>query len=297
MANLSKGRDAKLKGLPKDGSQLPKGSLYMRKFMMLIAVFVLFAFIHVTPAQASGVDPTAWLNKDKLDNGIVSIQYPVNVKLKTKLMIAKGQTNYTYNLTAGKASESFPLQLGNGEYTISLLENTTGNKYKQVKKETVQLSLKDSKVLYLNSIQNIEWTSSSLAIVKAKELTKNKKTDAEKVKAIYDYIITNVEYDNKLAANLSVDYLPSIDRTFKTNKDICYGYASLFAGMLRSLDIPTKLMMGKSTYVDVYHAWNEVYLDGKWVIIDTTVDAGLKKGNKKIDLIKEASKYTAAKQY
>ncbi len=90
-------------------------------------------------------------------------------------MIAKGQTNYTYNLTAGKTGEKFPLQLGNGEYTISVLENTAGNKYKLVKKETITLSLKDGKAVYLNSIQNIEWTSASSAIIKAKELTKNTK--------------------------------------------------------------------------------------------------------------------------
>ncbi|WP_138755996.1 transglutaminase domain-containing protein [Paenibacillus sinopodophylli] len=267
----------------------------MRKFILLIAAFVLFASINVTVAQASEAD--TWLDTTKLNNGIVAINYPVNAKVKTKLMIAKGQTNYTYNLTSGKTAEQFPLQLGNGQYTISVLENASANKYKLVAKDTVTLNLKDNKVLYLNSIQNINWTDTSKAILKAKELTKNKKTDSEKVKAVYDYIITNINYDNQLAANLSVDYLPSIDRTFQSKKDICYGYAALFAGMLRSLDIPTKLMMGESTYVDVYHAWNEVYLDGKWVVVDTTVDAGLKKGNKKYDLIKDASKYTVAKQY
>ena len=297
MANLSKGRDAKLEGLPKDGSQLPEGVFFIRKLIWLIAAFVLFASFNVTAAQASEAGTATWLNTSNLDNGVIAVQYTVNAKVKTKLIIAKGQTKYTYNLTAGKTGEKFPLQLGNGEYTISVLENTAGSKYKLVKKVTITLSLKDGKAVYLNSIQNIEWTRTRSAIIKAKELTKNKKTDNEKVKVIYDYIITNINYDNQLAANLSVDYLPNIDRTFKTKKDICYGYASLFAGMLRSLDIPTKLVMGKSTYVDVYHAWNEVFLDGGWVTIDTTVDAGLKKSNKKFELIKDAAKYTATKQY
>lgn len=297
MANLSKGRDAKLKGLPKDGSQLPKGALFMRKLILLIAAFVLFGSINAIAAQASLAEAATWLNTTNLDNGVVSVQFIMNPKVKTKLMIAKGQTNYTYNLSAGKTLEMFPLQLGNGEYTISVLENTTGNKYKLVKKETITLSLKEDTAVYLNSIQNIEWTSTSSAIIKAKELTKNKKSDIEKVKAIYNYIITNINYDNQLAANLSVDYLPNIDRTFKLKKDICYGYASLLAGMLRSLDIPTKLIMGKSAYVDAYHAWNEVYLDGKWITVDTTIDAGLKKGNKKYELIKDAEDYTATKQY
>jgi hypothetical protein len=269
----------------------------MRKLMMLMTIIFLLASVNVAAAQASEDNADKWLNTDNLNTGIVTVQYSASTKVTTKLIIAKGKTNYTYNITPGKKNESFPLQLGNGEYTISLLENTTGNKYKQLKKATVVLNLKDSNVLYLNSIQNIEWTSTSSAVIKAKELTKNKKTEADKVKAIYDYIITNIEYDNKLASNLSADYLPSIDRTFKTQKDICYGYAALFAGMLRSVGIPTKLIMGDSSYVDVYHAWNQVYLDGKWVTIDTTVDAGYKNSNKKMALIKDATMYTVAKVY
>lgn len=191
----------------------------------------------------------------------------------------------------------FPLQLGNGEYSLTVLENTTGNKYKAVQKKTEKLNLKDNNAVYLNSIQNITWTSSNTAIVKAKELTKNKKTDYEKVKAIHDYIITNINYEHQLAANLPVDYLPNIDRTLKSKKDICYGYASLFAAMLRSLDIPTKLVMGNSICVDVYHAWNEVYWDGRWVTVDTSVDAGLNKSNNKFELIKDALKYRTTKQY
>lgn len=268
----------------------------MRKLiMMIVAVFVLFASINVTAAEAS--EATAWLNTTELSNGVVGVQYAVNAKVKTKVMITKGTEKYTYNLSAAKKVEQFPLQLGNGDYTITLLENTTGNQYKVVKKEVVKLDLKDSKVVYLNSIQNVSWTDSSSAIVKAKELTKGKTTDNEKVKAIYEYIITNINYDYDLAANLSTDYLPSIDRTLTSKKDICYGYAALFAAMLRSLDIPTKLVMGNTSYVKEYHAWNEVMLNGKWVVIDTTVDAGLKKGNKKFELVKDATKYTAAKQY
>lgn len=67
--------------------------------------------------------------------------------------------------------------------------------------------------------------------------------------------------------------------------------------MLRSVDVPAKLVMGNTSYVTQYHAWNEVLLNGKWVTIDTTVDAGLAKSDKKTDLIKASSKYTAAKYY
>lgn len=271
---------------------LPKGVFFMRKLMlMLAAVLIMFAAVQIAPAAAA---ESEWL-KSELNVGKITVAYNVKANVKTKVMISKDKVNYTYNLN--ETNETFPLQLGNGDYKVMVLEHVSDKSYKVVKQETVTLNLKDDKVVYLNSVQNVQWTSASNAVQKAKELTKGKTTDEQKVKAIYDYITANIAYDNKLAANASTDYLPDIDRTLKTKKDICYGYSALFAAMLRSLDIPTKLVMGDSDYVDVYHAWNEVYLNGKWVTIDTTVDAGFKQANKKTEMIKSSAKYKVAKQY
>lgn len=268
----------------------------MRKFILLLAaVFILTTSIKVTAASANA--GTQWLDTTNLASGVIGVTYEVKPTVKTKVMIAKGSEKYTYSLATAKQTELFPLQLGNGEYTVTVLENTTDNKYKVITKENVQLKLADSKVVFLNSVQNVKWNNTNKAILKAKELTANKKTDSEKVNAIYNYIISNVAYDYDLAANLPTEYTPNIDQTLKAKKDICYGYASLFAAMLRSVDIPTKLVMGNTTYVKVYHAWNEVYMNGKWVTIDTTVDAGFKKANQKYELVKETAKYKAAKVY
>ncbi|REK69292.1 transglutaminase domain-containing protein [Paenibacillus paeoniae] len=237
------------------------------------------------------------MNSADLSSGVVSISYAVKKNVKTKVMISKGKESYTYNLLAGKTEEKFPLQLGNGEYTIALLENISGKSYKVVKQSSLQLKLKDENVIYLNSVQNISWTSTDKATAKAQELVKGKKTDEERVKAIYNFITTTIVYDNKLAKAVPSDYLPDIERTLTMKKDICYGYASLFAAMLRSLDIPTKLVMGNTEYVDVYHAWNEVYLNGKWVTIDTTLDAGTVQSKKNAVMIKDSKMYTKAKQY
>lgn len=269
----------------------------MRKWMLVLMAFVLVAAINITAPQETDAAAAAWLNSDNLNKGVITVSYNVKANVKTKLMITKGKEKYTYNLTADKKSETFPLQLGNGDYTITVLENTTGTKYKVVGTETVSLNLKENKLVFLNAIQNVDWTVDHAAIVKANELIKGKKTDAEKVKAIYDFVTSNIAYDNELAKTVKNEYIPSIDATLKSKKAICYGYATLFAAMLRSADIPAKLVMGETTYVDQYHAWNEVYLDGKWVVIDTTVDAAYKEANKSINFIKDATKYTAEKVY
>ncbi|MCL6603215.1 MAG: transglutaminase-like domain-containing protein [Paenibacillus sp.] len=269
----------------------------MKKFyFMLLTLFVLVTSVQVTTVDAATTD-TNWLNTSKLTEGVISIQYEVPANKRTKLMITKDNSSYTYNLFSSNQSEVFPLQQGNGSYKVSVLENTTGNKYKVVYSDVVDLSLSNTNIVYLNSVQNIKWNSSDKAIQKAQQLTQGITTDEEKVKAIYNYIVKNVQYDYKLAGSVSTDYIPNINNTLSNKKGICYDYSSLFAAMLRSVDIPTKLVMGNTSYVSEYHAWNEVLLNGKWVTIDTTVDAGLLKNKKTAELIKSSSKYTSAKFY
>lgn len=279
-----------------DGSQLPKGVLSMKKFYyMFLTLFVLVTSVQVSTANASSVE-SDWLNTSQLSQGVVQVSYDVPKDKRIKLMITKDNKSYSYNLYASKATETFPLQQGNGAYKVSVLENTSGNKYKVLSSETVDLSMSNTNAVYLSSVQNVKWNSSDKAVLKAKQLTQGLTTDEAKVQAIYNYIVANVKYDYTLAANVTQDYIPNNDNTLASKKGICYDYASLFATMLRSEGIPTKLVMGNTSYVSVYHAWNEVLLNGKWVTIDTTVDAGLGK-NKETGFTKASSKYTAAKIY
>ncbi|QSF45556.1 transglutaminase-like domain-containing protein [Paenibacillus tianjinensis] len=269
----------------------------MKKFyFMLLTLFVVVTSVQTSPATAATAD-SSWLNTTKLDQGVVAVSYEVPTDKRIKVMITKDGNSYTYNLYAFQSTESFPLQQGNGTYKVSILENTSGNKYKVVSSENVELNLSNANAVYLSSVQNVKWSSSDKSVLKAKQLTQGLTTDEAKVKVIYNYIVANVKYDYQLAATVTQDYIPKNDNTLLTKKGICYDYASLFATMLRSEGIPTKLVMGNTSYVSTYHAWNEVLLNGKWVTIDTTVDAGLAKNSKETALIKVASKYSAAKFY
>ncbi|MFC3750410.1 transglutaminase domain-containing protein [Paenibacillus sp. GCM10012306] len=268
----------------------------MKKFYFaLMSLFLVVTSINVASANAASAD-AKWLDTSKLSQGVVGIQYDVPKDKRIKVMITKDNNSYTYNLYSAQQIESFPLQQGNGSYKVSVLENTTGNKYKSVYSETLDLSLNDTNAVYLGSVQNVKWNSSDNAILKAKQLTAGKTTDQAKVQAIHDYIVANVKYDYALANSVTTDYIPNINNTLNSKKGICYDYASLFAAMSRSVGIPTKLVMGNTSYVAQYHAWNDVLIDGKWVTIDTTVDAGLGKAAQN-DLFKSPSKYTAAKFY
>ena len=83
----------------------------------------------------------------------------------------------------------------------------------------------------------------------------------------------------------------------KSGKGICYDYAALLASMARNSGIPAKLVMGKADAVKTYHSWNEVWLDGSWKIIDTTVDANGAAKKSKQTIYKSAAAYHAEKIY
>jgi hypothetical protein len=68
---------------------------------------------------------------------------------------------------------------------------------------------------------------------------------------------------------------------------VCDGYAKLTAALLRAAHIPAKFVYGYALGIDgnewpskelnihdSNHAWNEAFIDGRWVVIDTTWDSG-----------------------
>jgi len=244
--------------------------------------------------SVNGQATSAYIDKSKVDNGVINVNY--NSSKSVAVRVSKGNTNYDYILNG---NNTIPLQSGDGDYIISILENVEGKKFKQIAKETVTLKALNPNEVYLQSIQMINWNNEMNAIKKAKELTKNAKNDKEKATAIYNYIVNTISYDNDKASRTSSNYIPNIDSTLKAQKGICYDYASLTASMLRSVNVPTKLIMGYKNDIKEYHAWNQVYLQdtNEWITIDTTYDAGLKNGNTKVTMIKDIKEYKIEKQY
>jgi transglutaminase-like putative cysteine protease len=233
------------------------------------------------------------LDLGEVHKGIFTLNYDIADK-KAKLMVQKGGTTLYYNLVNGITSETFPLQLGNGSYTIAVLENTAGDKYRIVFQEMIRLQQKSSMSVYLQSIQAIKWDQESEAVKKAKELTQDIQGDEQKIKTIYEYLIKNYSFDYEVLDSLSHDYLPDIEKTFRSKKGICYDFSSLFASMLRSIGIPAKLVKGYGDKVEGYHAWNEVYLQDteQWLLIDTSYDAQMHSFNRAYSVYKDKNSYT-----
>jgi hypothetical protein len=126
-----------------------------------------------------------------------------------------------------------------------------------------------------------------------KEITQNCTTDMEKLQAIHDWICTNLYYDTYGEAHGTTGV--GAIYTFYNRGTRCEGFADLTASMCREVGIPCKEMEGyalKNVSVEgktveqlreelasydatgnvCAHAWNEAWIDGRWVLMDNTWD-------------------------
>ena len=98
-------------------------------------------------------------------------------------------------------------------------------------------------------------------------------TDLEKTRAIYEWLVMEVQYDNYAASPeqtaLGAETLKTYDSWFvegvlNNRKAVCEGIAKTFLLLARIEGVPAIFVTGNS------HAWNKVYLDGVWYGIDAT---------------------------
>ncbi|WP_240839991.1 transglutaminase family protein [Acidaminobacter sp. JC074] len=211
-----------------------------------------------------------------------------------KAIVEKDDVEYIYNLVS--ANETLPLQMGSGKYKISVLGSNDGRRYKLLSDKTINVTI-DEEVVFLNATQTVNWNEESQVAILAKELTKDAVTDQEKLEIIHEYVITNVRYDYQKAASLPKGYIPLADDTLAEGTGICYDFAAMMASMLRSVDVPAKLVKGYSSYTPVYHAWNEVLIDGEWVVVDASTDSIYVDYNVAYTLVKADSAYVGSKVY
>jgi transglutaminase-like putative cysteine protease len=99
-----------------------------------------------------------------------------------------------------------------------------------------------------------------------------------RVKALHDYVADRVSYD--VEALRSKTYPPQDAETvFRTRRSVCAGYANLLAAMGRAAGEEIVVVGGDSRtsggeLTGQGHAWNAARINGRWVLLDATWDAG-----------------------
>ncbi len=125
----------------------------------------------------------------------------------------------------------------------------------------------------------------------AQEITQGASGDLQKAQAVHDWVAKHIRYDVPM---LRSGQLRSVtpEEVLDTRKGVCSGYATLTKALFDALGMEAKVTSGwarhnDETWEDLLrrasptgnHAWNEVLVDGRWLVMDTTWDAGYVEGD------------------
>ena len=244
------------------------------------------------PTQRCPRQLTPLVDTHTAGDGFISVTY-YEPSGKYKVLVEKDSERYVYDLVADNTTQAFPLQMGDGAYTVSVMENISGNQYTYLTSDTVTAAM-DGLSVYLASVQMVDWEGLGET---AAILTQDAATDREKVEAIYGYVVTHIAYDDDKIDDLNPGYIPDPIATLREGSGICYDFASLTASLCRASGIPARLVKGYADTVAGYHAWNEIYCDGAWITVDTSYDAQMYGMGRPYDMEKTEGVYEADKIY
>jgi len=127
----------------------------------------------------------------------------------------------------------------NGKVVVSVIKNYSSNEIEELNKRV-------DDILYELNISSISNTT-------------------DKIRSIHNYIIKNVEYDEKMANNNTSSYRSNTAYgALVQGYAICTGYSDAMGLFLDKLNIPNIKISSDE------HVWNLVYLNGSWVHLDLT---------------------------
>ncbi len=236
-------------------------------------------------------------------DGYVMVQYTASTTKRLKVQVKGPTTTYTYDLTPGQWT-TFSLSDGNGNYQIVVYENIEGTKYSSILSQSFTAAMTDEFAPFLRPNQYVDYAAAANTVAKAAELTRDITAPLEKVSAVYHFVVSNLTYDKQLAATVQSGYLPQLDTVLAKKAGICFDYAALMTGMLRSQDVPCKLVVGYAG--SVYHAWisvwseetgwidSVIYFDGtSWQRMDPTFASSGKQSQSIMAYIGDGTNYAA----
>jgi hypothetical protein len=137
---------------------------------------------------------------------------------------------------------------------------------------------------FLQPDTNVQSTDPAIVALAA-QITAGKTTAFDKALAIYAWVAGNIYYDlddykddNYVLSRKSADVLAR-------RRSTCSGYSYLTAALCRAAGIPAKVVKGTDTHtvwskngwgnvVGTEHKWNELFIDGQWITVDTTWGSG-----------------------
>lgn len=206
---------------------------------------------------------------DLLVNGIFTVKAPTDLSDQycVRVINTDNKTEQFYKFVS-TVRPSLSITAGSGNYCVQFLIRLVGNKF--LVKESVDFCYDENCVGLKPYVEETLMVPMSDKITDlAQNVTKYGKTKLGKVRLVEWYLAENMYYDYVKAYNVKAGYKSNPNTILDDGCGICVDYATLMTSMLRSIDIPTRMVWG---YINgVYHAWVEVAIDGSWLRFDPTL--------------------------
>lgn len=229
---------------------------------------------------------------DELVNSLISdesllIEFRINVKYSNKIM------TFTFTYTEEpnlKTHTTYYTQYNSLNYNPIVKQRDDDFDEFMIENSVYSYNVKTSDQLFyvLEHGAKPICQEGSTADILYKELKKilinivhDEMTDLEKVKAIHDYLVMNVVYDNELllkvgSGDSNIKYYHGfyLEGVLLDKKAVCEGISKTFTALCNIEGIPCVTVEGyqSDNPNGVGHAWNKVFVNNDWYIVDVTSD-------------------------
>jgi hypothetical protein len=122
--------------------------------------------------------------------------------------------------------------------------------------------------------KEIQWDAPQIRSL-AVSLTQGIKDPYDKLRAIHDWVASNLVYDVRAAASGDLGRTDAVAAILRGGS-VCQGYANATAALALAAGFRARVVSGEAVQDGIResHAWNEVEVNGRIVLLDTTWDAG-----------------------
>lgn len=231
------------------------------------------------------------ISSDRTDSSSVTLAGRFDSDRDILVRISKGDKveKEVYSTEDSRLQQPLYFRHGPGMYRIELFERKPGSEDDGFSgvlwgEQAFLVSNKDQRDLtYLLPTPYVQSAHPEI-IALVEKITEGLIGDYEKTKAIHRWVATHIAYDVESFRN-GTSQLRATTEILERGMDVCSGYANVTASFNRAAGIPAKIVIGTAIWADRgetwetttkfdNHAWVETYADGRWIVQDTTWDAG-----------------------
>lgn len=184
----------------------------------------------------------------------------------------------SYYVRVGYVTKGFKIYRDKYAYTLEVNSGVASFKPIGYYANNLKITATERTDAYaLNFYKGGTYATDAAYIKQANLITAGITDDYAKVKAIHDWVANNMYYDYSDGDTIINDVAAANAEVFPGSgvmkRTICVGFAGVTENLMVAAGFPAKTVGGNTVMGVEGHAWNEVYVDGRWVFLDTTYDS------------------------